>query len=76
MPLFCVQLAGPPAQPLQQIEAQNVLEAVRIAAGCHPEELGPVAWRRGPRFHGSWQVQCFTPSDGTGREWLVHFFGG
>lgn len=68
---YQVQLVGQPAQPVQEVEAWGAHHAVWLVSGCHPEDVCPPIWPRGPRFDGSYQVECFMPLDNSGRQWLV-----
>jgi hypothetical protein len=52
-------------------EAHSPHHAVEQAAACNFEDVCTSIWRRGPRYDGTWQEECYMPRDNTGRQWLV-----
>lgn len=70
---YTVQMVGEPQaeQPQHAVEAHSPWSAVEQVARCNFEDIGLPIWRRGPRFNGTWDVECYMPRDDTGRQWLV-----
>lgn len=69
---FTVQMVGQPAQPLHTVDAYSGIHAVAQVAGCDVMTVGLPIWRQGPDRRGErYEVECYMPLDGSGRQWLV-----
>lgn len=57
---------------IHEVEASSPYAAIAQLAGCNWEEVKLPIWRRGPRYDGSYDTECFMPLDNSGRQWVLH----
>lgn len=70
MEIYRVSMVG--GEGIREIEATSPYAAIAIMARCNWEDVKLPIWRRGPRYDGSYDTECFMPLDNTGRQWLLH----
>ena len=72
MKTYTVQSVGEPMGLGITVEAYSALYAVAEVAGCDLLAVTLPIWRQGlDKWHRRYEVECYMPLDGSGRQWLV-----